>query len=226
MKIRAIRTHPRLLALTAAVMLLVGAGAAYAGVSAQARAGESRGAVANAVASQLGITRQQLRSDLAGGQTLAQLAAANGSSANGLEQAILAAAQSRLDQAVNAGLLTNQKEQAVLSRLGARLGTLVNVKHPGAHVAVALRLRLAVVRLSARYLGLTPQQLRSEIGSGQTLAQATVASGKSISGLEEAVQSALKTRLDQAVTKGELSAQQEQTLLGVMQTRLAAALAG
>jgi hypothetical protein len=225
MKMTSIRTHPRLIVATAGLMLVVGAGAAYAGVSAHARAGGGRGAIANAIATDLGITRQQLRSDLSGGQTLAQLAAANGTSVNGLEQTILGAAQSRLDQAVAAGLLTSQKEQAALSQVSARIGTLVNVEHPGAHVAVALRLRLKVVRVTARYLGLTPQQLRSEVSSGQTLAQVTTASGKTASGLEQAVQTALKTRLDQSVTKGKLSTRQEQTLLGDVQTRLETALA-
>ena len=222
MKMTSIRTHPRLIVATAALMLVVGAGAAYAGTT---PAAGGRGAIANAIATDLGITRQQLRSDLAGGQTLAELATANGTSVNGLEQAILGAAQSRLDQAVAAGLLTSQNEQAVLSRVSARIGTLVNVTHPRARVAVARRLRLGVVRVSARYLGLTPKQLRSEVSSGQTLAQVTAASGKSASGLEQAVQTALKTRLDRAVTKGNLSTQQEQTLLGEVQTRLETALA-
>ena len=226
MKTRSLRSRSRLVVVIAGLVLVVGAGAAVAGVAIHARTQAGRGAIASAISNDLGITRQQLRDDLAAGQTLAQIAAANGQSVSGLEQAILAAAQSRLDQAVTAGLLTTQREQAILAQLSDRVGTLVNVTHPAAKVKAALRLRVGVVRVAAQYLGLTPQQLRSEIRSGSTLAQVTAASGKTASGLEQAVQAAVTTRLDRAVAAGRLTSQGEQTLLSKLQARLDTALAG
>ena len=225
MKTSSIRKHPRLIVVTAALMLVLGAGAAYAGAGIQTRASAGRGAIAVAISTDLGITKQQLRSDLASGQTLAQIAAANGKSVNDVEQAILGAVQSRLDQAVAAGLLTSDKEQTVLARVTDRIATLVNLQHPAAHAARAIRLRLGVVRVTAQYLGLTPHQLRSDIRSGQTLTQVIAANGKTPSGLEQAVQTALTTRLDQAVAAGKLSSQREQTLLAKVQARLGTALA-
>ena len=99
----------------------------------------------------------------------------------GLEQAILATAQSRLDKAVAAGKLTSPEEQVLLGRVNSRLGQLVNVSHPGKLVRRALR-RAAFARFSAGYLGITPAQLRSDLGSGSTLAQIAVANGKTVCG--------------------------------------------
>jgi hypothetical protein len=213
-----IRSHRAATVAMIVLAVMVGAGAAYAGSARHAAGG--RGVIVNAITSELGITRAQLRADLAGGQTLAQIAGTSGVSVTALENAITIAAQSRLDRAVAAGLLTPTQEQTVLSRLDARIGTLVNVQHPAAHIAFALRLRAAVVRLSARYLGVAPTALRADLRSGQTLAQLASANGKTASGLEQAVVNAVKTRLDQAVAAGNLTTQDETTVLGNLQTRL------
>jgi len=205
-----------------ALVIVAGSGAAYAASTRQAAAG--RGAIVSAITSELGITRAQLRADLASGQTLDQLAAANNVSVSSLEGAITTAVKDRLDEAVSAGLLSSTGEQALLSQLGARIGTLVNVAHPAAHVAFVLRLRRAVVRLSAQYLGITPKELRADIRSGQTLSQLASASNKSPSGLEQSVESAVEAHLDAAVAAGRLSTQTENTILSALQTRLSQAL--
>jgi hypothetical protein len=204
------------------LVIVAGSGAAYAASARHAAGG--RGVIVSAITSELGVSRAQLRADLASGQTLADVAAANNVSLASLESAITTAVRNRLDEAVSAGLLSSTREQAVLSRLDARVGMLVNVKHPAAHVAVALRLRRAVVRLSAQYLGITPKELRVDLRSGQTLSQLASANGKSPSDLEQAVTSAIKARLDAAVSAGRLSTQAESTILSALQTRLSQVL--
>ena len=72
-----------------------------------------------AVAAYLGITEAQLRSALASGQSLAQIAKAHGKSTDGLVATIVAAAKSRLDEAVAAKHLTAAQEKAILGRLEA-----------------------------------------------------------------------------------------------------------
>jgi hypothetical protein len=72
----------------------------------------------------------------------------------------------------------------------------------------------------AGYLGLTKQQLRDDLRSGETLAQIATTQGKSISGLEQAIAAAVKSRLDQAVAAGKLTSQREQTIIARLQSRL------
>jgi uncharacterized coiled-coil protein SlyX len=72
----------------------------------------------------------------------------------------------------------------------------------------------------ASYLGLTPAQLRQQLGSGKTLAQIAVAQGKTVDGLENAVYADVQAHLDRAVANGRLTKAQEQTLLARLKSRL------
>jgi hypothetical protein len=79
-----------------------------------------------AATSYLGITPDQLRSALASGKSLAQVARDHGKTAEGLVAALSAAAKSRLDRAVAAKGLSSAQEQAILHRLRAFFQRLVN----------------------------------------------------------------------------------------------------
>lgn len=203
------------------VAAATGAGA-YAATSSRAQAGPAglgRAAIVSAVTSELGINAQQLRTDLASGETLSQIASANGGSAAGVEQAILGVVQSRIDNAVSSGKLSTQQGRALLTRAGTVVDKLVGVEHPVAHLQL-LRLRLGVLRVAAGYIGVTPAQLRSEIKSGTSLSQIMTTSGKSAAGLQQAVVTAVTTRLDKAVSAGTITSTREQVLLSRLEQRL------
>ena len=80
----------------------------------------------DAAATYLGLTEAQLESRLNQGQTLAQIARAQGKSVDGLKAALLKDVQTKLDAAVKAGKLTKAKEQQVLQDLQKRIDDLVN----------------------------------------------------------------------------------------------------
>lgn len=84
-----------------------------------------------AAADYLGLTEAQLRSQLEGGKSLAQVAQAQGKSVAGLVDSLVAAAKQRLDQAVAAGRLTQAQETEMLGGLRDRITSLVNSTHPG-----------------------------------------------------------------------------------------------
>jgi hypothetical protein len=210
----------RLAAATAALTLVAaGAGAGFAANSQAASKGSGHGGIRSAIASYLGVTTQQLRADLRTGKTLAQIATTQGKSISGLEQAIEAAVNSRLAQAVAAGKLASQREQMILSGLQARLDKLVNNTHPGSLHQRGI-LRRGVATVSAAYLGITPQALRSRLDAGRTLAQVATDQGKTVSGLEQAIEAATKTRLDKAVAAGRLTSQREQHVLARLPAQL------
>jgi hypothetical protein len=87
-------------------------------------------AFGDAAATYLGLTQDELRAQLEGGKTLAQVATAEGKSVAGLEAAILAGAKQDLDQAVAAGKLTAAQEQEMLSRLKEHVDDIVNSAGP------------------------------------------------------------------------------------------------
>lgn len=88
------------------------------------------GADPAAAASYLGISTDELRSELQSGKTLAQVATAHGKTADGLVGALVAAAKQRLDQAVSSGRLTSAQEQAMLDRLKPLIESIVNGTRP------------------------------------------------------------------------------------------------
>jgi hypothetical protein len=82
----------------------------------------------DAAASYLGLTESQLRTQLEGGKTLAEIAKAHGKSVDGLIAAMKADAKTKLDAAVAAGRLSKSDEAQILGDLDQRLSDLVNRK--------------------------------------------------------------------------------------------------
>ena len=80
----------------------------------------------DAAATSLGSTTDELRTQLESGKTLAQVAQAKGKSVDGLIQAMVDAAKTRLDAAVTAGRLTQTQEDSILASLKQRITDLVN----------------------------------------------------------------------------------------------------
>jgi hypothetical protein len=190
-------------------------------------------APAVAVAKYLGLTEAQLLKQLQSGKSLADIAKAQGKTTSGLEQAITAAAKTRLDKAVANKRLTAAQEQKLLSGLSARMNDLVNnTQFKGARpglgfVRPAFGLGpLAETTAAAKYLGLTQAQLRTQLQSGKTLAQIAKAQGKSISGLEQAITASVKARLDKAVANKRITSAQEQKLLMGLSTGIDAMVNG
>ena len=70
------------------------------------------------------------------------------------------------------------------------------------------------------YLGISAKELRVDLASGKSLAQIATAHGKTAAGLEHAITSAVKTRLDKAVVAGYLKASTEQKVLARLSDRL------
>lgn len=134
------------LAIGAMTLALAGGGATYAYAAgtasgASTAAGVSRDlgppgtcgarpAFESAAADYLGLTPAQLRTQHEAGKSLAQIAAAQGKSVAGLEDAIYAAAKADLDKAVANGRITSAQEQTILVDLKAHIDDIVNHTGP------------------------------------------------------------------------------------------------
>jgi hypothetical protein len=84
----------------------------------------ARHALLKVAAAYLGITVAQLRQQLPG-HSLADVAAANGKTAAGLQQALVAAVKARLEKLVAARRITQARADALLARFERRVGKLV-----------------------------------------------------------------------------------------------------
>lgn len=101
---------------TAGVCAALGARLASHGRGA-APAGVARTAYLAAAASALGVTSDQLKQDRSGGETLSQVAAAQGVSEDQFKSRLVAALKPALDAAVASGKLKQAREDAILGRL-------------------------------------------------------------------------------------------------------------
>ena len=106
----------------------------------------------------------------------------------------------------------------MLADLKSHLDDIVNATGKGARVRFAIGPPFGTA--AATYLGLTPDELRTQLKDGKTLAQIAAAQSKSLDGLKAAILAGAKERLDQAVAAGKLTAAQEQTMLDRLQEHL------
>jgi hypothetical protein len=141
---------------------------------------------------------------------------------NALKQALI----DRINAAVAAGRLTPAEGRAIKQRLEQTQGLpllpgLVApgplAFHPGFPPVFGPP---AILTSAASYLGLTDKQLRQQLRSGKSLGQIASARGRSTSGLEKAIVTALKSQLEKAVSAGRLSRASEQRLLSALTKRV------
>lgn len=96
--------------------------------------GKVFGGKVEGAAEYLGMERREVFEALRSGKTLAEVARDSGKSVNGLIDAMVEAAEKRLDQAVADGKLTKAEKNEVLGDLKERISRLVNEGRPRHHV--------------------------------------------------------------------------------------------
>jgi hypothetical protein len=175
----------------------------------------------DAAATYLGLTDDQLRTQLESGKTLAQIAnATSGKSADGLIAALVADAKKDIAAAVSAGRLTQAQADAITSDLQQHVTDLVNGSLPKGGPGFGFH-HIGGLDAAASYLGLTEDQLRTQLESGKTLAQiANATSGKSAAGLIAALVAAEKQEIANAVSSGKLTQAQADAITADLQQRV------
>lgn len=161
----------------------------------------------------LGLTTPQLRSELRTGKSLAQIANSTpGKSQAGLIEALESADKRKL--ATAATRLPHRILAQVNRAGGPLLGSADGARHN--------RLRVRALSAAAGYLGIGTAQLRHDLQSGTSLAQlANATSGKSASGLLEALLATAKSALASQVTAGKLTQAQANQIIPQLSARLA-----
>jgi uncharacterized protein YidB (DUF937 family) len=139
-----------------------------------ATAAPCRGGLAD-LADVIGISTDDLRAALRDGQTLAELAEANGVDPQQVVDLLVANRTERLDAAVAAGSVDQATADERKASLPDRAAGLVNGelerrahRHPR---------RAAVVRTAAEAIGIDADELRAALRDGQTVAQVAEANG-------------------------------------------------
>src|SRR5256886_17035995 len=154
----------------------------------------------SAAATYIGITTDQLRTELGTAKSLADVAVAHGKTRDGRIQALVTASQTSITT------LVDQKG------VGAQRG-------PGGPGRGVIGDQLSV---AATYLGTTTADLQTKMQGGQTLAQiAAATSGKSRDGLVAALTADAKAKIAAAQAAGTITADQATQLGNGLADRIA-----
>ena len=158
-------------------------------------------------ANYIGITVDQLRTEMGTAKSIADVAVAHGKTRDGLIQALVQAETQNITQRVTDLVDHKGAPQKPAGRPGFGPGG------PGFNFGQSLQ-------TAATYLGLSVSDLETKVRSGQTLAQIATAQGKTADGLVAALVQAETTQIDQAVKDGKLTADQATKIKSNLQQRI------
>lgn len=150
-----------------------------------------------AAADFIGITVDQLRTEMGTDKSIADVAVAHGKTRDALISAL---------QAVEVTKLGDFVDQKGLPQRGFGPGA------PGMGPRVERHMQVNMHDVAATYLGISATDLQTQIRSGKTLGEIAVAAGKTKDGLIQAIVTEHVAQIDKAVTDGKLTTEQATTL--------------
>jgi uncharacterized protein (DUF433 family) len=159
-------------------------------------------------ASTIGIQPKDLAQQIKDGKSVADVAKAHNVDPQKVIDAVVNAADKKVDDAVTAGKLDSTKAATIKDRLPARVEKLVNGtlkgKHPVARAELRRKARRGGVAVAASTIGITPQALRDAVKGGQTVADVAKAHNVDPQKVIDALDAAAAKKIDAAVTSGKL----------------------
>jgi transposase-like protein len=119
----------------------------------------------------IGVSAEELRQAVDGGQTIAQVAQQHGVDPQQAVDAVVQAATTKLDEAVAAGTIPAARADALKAKLPERATRLVNEtgQHRGERTERRAR-RQAAIDAAAKELGVSSEQLRDALQAGRAAA--------------------------------------------------------
>jgi len=196
----------KLVATVAVAGLLVAGGASVAGAAGPGQGGRGQGALRAAgqtAAATIGISPEELRSQIRGGKTVAQIATDHGVDPSAVVNAIVTALTQQIDQKAAAGTIDANRAAQAKQKLPDVASRFVNEtkQHRGYGI------RKDAVQAAAKEIGVSPSELKDARKNGKSIAQVAKDHGKSVDDVVNAVVKAATTDIDQAVKDGKLDSQ-------------------
>lgn len=173
----------------------------------------------------LGIEAEELRERLAAGETIADIAAAEGIDVEDVIDALVADAQERLDEAVAEERLTADEAEDRLTDIEDRVTDFVNgeLTFPDRHRHGPGGFATGTV---ADVLGLEPAELAEQLEAGSTLADIAAEQGVAVDDLATAMLEPVYERIDAAVDSGDLTQEEGEAARAEAEARIAAIIDG
>jgi ribosomal protein S20 len=176
-------------------------------------------------AQEIGIEPQELAQQLREGMTPAEVIEANGGDVAAVTEAVIAAAQARIDEAVANGNLSEENAVRLMEQINSHIDDLMNREFGLAGRSIlrdrlrgrfSMELRDAIIQAT----GLDAAAIREGLAEGMTPAEIIEVNGGDVDAVVEAVVAAVTERVETAVSEGNLSEAAATRLLAELEERV------
>jgi hypothetical protein len=174
-------------------------------------------------ATTIGVSEQTLQSDLQSGQTVAEVAGANGSSGQAVITALVGDETTAINNLVSNGKITSSQATQMESNLTKMVTDFVNQTRPasgpgaGAGLGEQTALQAAATAIGN---GVTASTLESDLAGGQTIADVASAHSVSLDSVVSAVTTAVDSQISSLESSGKLTSTQASSLTSEVQSRV------
>ncbi len=151
---------------------------------------------------------------------LDRLAANLGITTDKLQQGLKATANQYVDQAQQNGKITQQQADAAKQKIANGNGLNAFTRFFRGRDRRMDMMAIGSWQDIAKALNMTPQDLKSQIQSGQTLQQIIKSKNMTVSDVVNSVAAQVTTKLDAKVQSGKMTSDQETTIINNLKTRL------
>ncbi|PWW02457.1 hypothetical protein DFQ01_10982 [Paenibacillus cellulosilyticus] len=170
-----------------------------------------------AIAAALGITEDELKTARESGQSIADVAASKGVAVDTVEAALVAALTAQLDTELSNGSITQEQYDKQVEQLASFADKIVNGKFdeqakggaPGDRGYGGFGFSTAYDSAAvASVLGVTEDELKTALQSGQSIADVAASKGVAVDTVEQTIVTALKAKLDSELSSGSITQEQ------------------
>ncbi len=194
----------KLLASMTVAGLLVAGGATAAGAAGPGGSGgKGHGGIRVAgqtAAATIGVSPEELRSQIRSGKTIAQIATDHGVDPNIVVNAVVTALTQRIDQKAAAGTVDANRAEQAKQKLPDFANRFVNETKPHR----GYRILKDAAKAAAKEIGIPEAELKDAIKNGKSIAQVAKDHDKSVDDVVNAIVKAATSDVDQAVKDGKL----------------------
>jgi transposase-like protein len=192
----------KLVAALSVAGLLVAGGAQVASAAGPGQGGGHGGirVAGQTAAATIGVSPEELRSQIRGGKTVAQVATDHGVDPNTVVNAVVAALTQQIDQKAAAGTIDANRAAQAKQKLPNAASRFVNETKPRRDH----RVLQDAVQAAAKEIGVSTNDLKDARKNGKSIAQVAQDHGKSVDDVVNAVVKAATADVDQAVKDGKL----------------------
>ncbi len=176
-----------------------------------------QGASLSLIATALGMTEADLRTELQGGKTIADVATEKGVALDTVVNAIVAAETKRNTQAVTDGRITQEQADTKIADLKEKLPTMLASQMPAGKLGFGSGGSITTITTA---LGITQSELTIALQAGKSVADVASEQGVNLNTVIDAIVAEQTTALTQAVTDGRLTQAQADQRLAQLKANL------